>query len=408
MPALLHIKGIDGLRYRARRNRYARRFERGLNAPETACVMAPVIERAEEKRIVVYPSIMAWDHYLFQRPHQMFLEMARRGVTVVFITPDPVGDRVENLREIEPNLFLVGSPALTAHIRDLPVWLWVGWTPAISLVSCFPHARLMYELIDDLEILAFHCTEMERDHRKLVSAADVVMASAGRLHESMRAERPDALLVPNGVAMRDFACRNGAPVPEDLAPVLAREKPVIGYYGAISPWLDYGLIAHAVKQLPGMEFVFIGPSLDGAAASLPRAENIHWLGPKRYEELKYYLYRFDVATIPFRIDRTTHAVSPLKLFEYMAGGKPVVARDLEEIARYPEVLRAETYSQWEDRLQQAVEMGKQPCTPDKMRRVAGENSWARRVDVVLEAMDKAEAGGKRTAASARAPGERRR
>ena len=120
--------------------------------------------------------------------------------------------------------------------------------------------------------------------------------------------------------------------------------------------------------------------------NLPDLRNVHWLGPKRYRDLKLYLSCFTVATIPFKMDKVTHAVSPLKLFEYMAGGKPVLARDLEEIAKYPHVFRAGTVVQWVEKIGEAVTLSSKPGITEELRRVAEENSWARKVDLIMNAM----------------------
>ena len=348
-----------------------------------------IIEKNGGCPILIYPSVIRWNHPLFQRPHHMLREMARQGVMVFFCTPEPDNDGVIGFKQIFPHFYLCQSMSCLSSLKYEPVWIWIGWTAARPVLSFFEKAHSIYELIDELKLFAFYCKQMEIDHRWLLETSDIVMASADRLRDEMSCVRKDVLLVTNGVALEDFMPDQKGHIPVDMKDILSRGKAVVGYYGAISPWLDYGLIRAVSQILPDMEFVFIGPDYEGASAHFPAAHNVHWLGPKPYNDLKYYLACFDVATIPFRIDQVTHAVSPLKLFEYMAGGKPVVASDLMELQKYSEVLRAGTPSEWADKILEAIRLGKSPEVAGSLRRTAEKNSWRRKVEQVLASMSKA-------------------
>ena len=159
---------------------------------------------------VIYLPTLHWG-YLQQRPHQLLRELARRGFVSVFCTTRPAGDGVDGLRELEPNLFLCSDPRLVGEL-EAPV-LWLNWTVNGAFLPFFKRPRVVYEYIDELEVFGFHCPRMEADHRDLVQRADVVVASADRLHAAIRGARPDAVLAPNGVAPEDFSATAGAPVP---------------------------------------------------------------------------------------------------------------------------------------------------------------------------------------------------
>jgi glycosyltransferase involved in cell wall biosynthesis len=325
---------------------------------------------------------------LFQRPHQIFREMARRGITVFFCTPEPRKDNVKSFKQVLPNLYLCESMACLASLKQEPVWIWIGWTAARSVLPFFEKTQTVYELIDELKLFAFYCKQMEIDHRWLMETSDIVLASANRLRDEMVSVRKDVMLLTNGAAVEDFIPDKDGNVPGDMQGILDKGRPVVGYYGAISPWLDYILLDSIVRSLPDMEFVFIGPDYAGASVHLPGEKNFHWLGPKPYAELKYYLSCFNVGIIPFRVDQVTHSVSPLKLFEYMAGGKPVVASDLQELRKYAEVLRAKDHADWIERIREAIRLGQDPEIVSGLHQVADENSWSRKVDQVLSAMAK--------------------
>lgn len=128
------------------------------------------------------------------------------------------------------------------------------------------------------------------------------------------------------------------PVPKDI---ISKEKPVIGYFGNICHRVDYELLVSIVKKNPDKELWLIGP-IQGKEledSGLKEFQNVKLFGMKKLEELPAYLYHFDVAIIPFKKNSLTESIYPLKINEYLAGGKPVVStsfsqdiRDFSDIA----------------------------------------------------------------------------
>ena len=180
----------------------------------------------------------------------------------------------------------------------------------------------------------------------------------------------------------------GGVAPEDISDLVSAGTSIIGYYGALAEWFDYGLLGQLAERLADHAFVMIGPDYDG---TLPRSEvtdlpNVYWLGPKPYTALPAYLDRFAVATIPFVVNDVTHSVSPLKLFEYMAGGKPVITPPLRECARYPEVFLADGVDEWAEMVELAIELGADDSFRQRMIAAAEQNTWDARVQTILEAL----------------------
>ena len=114
--------------------------------------------------------------------------------------------------------------------------------------------------------------------------------------------------------------------------------------------------------------------------------NVHYLGEKRYEELPRYLANFDAAVIPFLVNEITHAVSPLKLFEYMAGGKPVVSTGIFECRKYEGVLIAENEAEFAGRLDEAIGLGEDDNYKAALRNCDWANSWEAQAGKILEAL----------------------
>jgi glycosyltransferase involved in cell wall biosynthesis len=232
---------------------------------------------------------------------------------------------------------------------------------------------------------------LQRYHRRLLKRAAVVVGTADDLVAELKPHRPDALLCPNGVDLAHFttAAVTGDDIPADMRAIVARGTPIIGYYGALAGWFDFELVKHAAAALPDYQFVLIGPDYDGLTmqkAGINAHPNIYWLGPKKYAELPRYLACFDVATIPFKLTEALQAVSPIKVFEYMAGGRPIVTTDLVECRKYPVVLIARTPQEWVERLRDAVALRQDDAYLARLRRTAEENTWTARANAENQAL----------------------
>ena len=342
---------------------------------------------------VVYPPGIGWDIDLFQRPQQMALAFAHQGYPVIYTLSAKHRADLLGFRSGGPGLYLCYLPEeLMDVLEQVPNSIYLSYVYNFDWRHHLNDPISVYEHIDHLEVFehVHPKHDLERWYAEAIHQADVVAASAADLLEEARQERPDAVLVPNGVDYRHFAGfeATGA-TPDGLEPILERGGPIIGYYGAIAEWVDYDLIEHAANALPEFSFVFIGPDYDGSmdrsgAFELP---NVSWLGPRPYRDLPAYLHHFDVATIPFIVNEVTHAVSPLKLFEYMAGATPIVTPALRECTRYRAVLVANDSEEYVAKLEQALELRADPDYLALLDRTARANTWDKRVGTIIDAVE---------------------
>ena len=97
--------------------------------------------------------------------------------------------------------------------------------------------------------------------------------------------------------------------------------------------MDYDLLAGVAAARQDWHLVLIGPTAKVEAAALPRAANIHYLGPKPYAELPEYIAGWDVAVLPFARNEATRYISPTKTPEYLAAGKPVISTSIRDVIR---------------------------------------------------------------------------
>lgn len=233
------------------------------------------------------------------------------------------------------------------HGFEKPV-LWVYSHTAADLVAQIPHSAVVYHCVDRHNaypgmINPQLVDEMERD---LCRQADVVFATAAGLQQHLEPWCKDLHLMPNGVDFERFhsAMADTSPPPADIAAI---KGPIFGFVGMLQPCIELDFIAQAAAARPDWSFVCIGDPLPGVNTEPLRAlNNVHLLGLKPFAQVPQYLKAFDVCLNLFRSNALSKNVSPLKFYEYLSTGKPIVStpqpdqvlqyKDLIHIAATPE------------------------------------------------------------------------
>lgn len=341
------------------------------------------------KGVIVYPPTHDWG-FMFQRPHQMGRAFAHLGYLYFYCTANERTDAVFGFRKVEPNLFVCHVPPETFGILPRPVvYLGSAWNR--SLLAHFDHPRLVYDHYDDLQVSGAR----PEDHLSLLETAEVVLVTAKKLQQAVHAQRPDALLIPNGVdeelIQRYRPNSEAAPLPGWPAAIQPGE-PVIGYSGALAAWFDYPLLTFLARSRPSWRFVLVGVDYDGSLPTngLLELPNVHWLGMQPYPEFFRYVWRFEAGIIPFQVNEITLATSPIKLFEYLACGLPVVSTALPECRGYEGVSIAENQSQFLQHVETALQAHRDPGYRQALNRVARQNTWQQRARLVAGRLEQGE------------------
>ena len=188
------------------------------------------------------------------------------------------------------------------------------------------------------------------------------------------------MLIPNGAECGRFLPESVTDDREYLS-WLRPDSIHAGYYGALASWVDYDLLAELAED-ERIQIILIGIEHDDSLAKsgLTERENVRYFGRKEYASLAGYVHYFDVCIIPFLVNEITMATSPVKLFEYMAMGKPVVTTDLPECRKYNVVKTAGTKEEFKKAVYECYEQRENNEIKEGLRECAWENDWSARAE----------------------------
>ncbi|HYE94132.1 MAG TPA: glycosyltransferase [Terriglobales bacterium] len=270
--------------------------------------------------------------------------------------------------------------------------LWTFMPNTVGLVGRLGESRVIYHCVDEYSAFAGMSKEtIQRMENELVRRADLVLTSADSLCQARRKLNPCTYFVSHGVDVAHFsrALDPGMQPAPEVADLVARGTPVIGFFGLIAEWIDLGLIAELVRRRPEWTFVMVGKATVDLAP-LRGLPNVRLLGQKPYAELPAYCRAFDVGIIPFRIDELTLKVNPLKLREYLAAGLPVVSSDLPEVRKYADVVHVASGADGYLRaIEQALGERSEPAARARVEAMKHE-SWEARVEEMSDFIESME------------------
>lgn len=298
-------------------------------------------------------------------------------------------ERPENMTFIEPKVIPVATRKWEVNFNRLslgktlrkvmkreniqnPIF-WTSLPTATELTGICAESAIVYYCGDDFGALA------GVDHKpvlncelKLVDRADLILTASTALAKKFDPIKTKVL--PHGVDMELFS------IPSIKAHDLPEHGPVAGFYGSISEWLDQDLIIQCAASLPDWTFLFVG-SQHVNVSKLQSMSNIHLLGARPHDQLPSYVQHWDVSIMPFMDNAQIRACNPLKLREYMAAGRPIVATAFPALEPYKNyITQANTPNEYIRGLKSAFKEGLTNQV-DRQKAVRTESWSARAVDV---------------------------
>jgi glycosyltransferase involved in cell wall biosynthesis len=267
--------------------------------------------------------------------------------------------------------------------------LWAYVPQAEVLVDALDPSLVIYHCVDDIaaqgriDTASFRAAES-----RFAARADIVLASAPALAERLRTISGNVLYAPN-VADTELFSRALGPGPLDPG-MAALPAPRIAFTGAIvAVKLDLSLLAELARLRRSWSFALVGPVGPGEPrvdlSAITAEPNIHLLGPRTYDELPDVLRAADAGLIPYARNPLTESIFPMKVYEYLAAGLPVVATPLPALAGLKDVATAPDAQGIAVLLEEALAEN-DPERRAERSRTAESHSWERRLDEIAAAI----------------------
>jgi len=392
---------------------FARRLQKAL-ATHAAGILMPFTpwSRSLPKRSrpsakgrpeILFFSGLEW-YARFQRPQQLCLAFARAGCRVHYCGPSSAISWGKGwyMRDIGRNgrlwrcSFLTQrmltlnemreANAATQRLTDAAQRLVDAVSGNESVIALVEHplwlpvlkqlhgVTTVFDYLDDFAGFTHVHPDTRMREKEMASIVQGVVATSENLAQRWARSGLPLALVRNACDFQHFS----SPPAE---PALKLKRPVIGYHGAIEEWFDTELVEAAALACPEYTFLLVGAAIPAIAQRLKQLPNIIMTGEVPYADLPRYVHIFDVAILPFRIQPFTFYINPVKVYEYLAAGLPVVAVPLPEMAQFGSLT---CIGQGEEfiRLIRQSAVG----TDDAKTRMAfaQRNSWDARAQAILE------------------------
>lgn len=204
------------------------------------------------------------------------------------------------------------------------------YTPmALEYTAFFSPKVIIYDCMDQLAAFKNAPPALLKLEKDLFKKADIAFTGGQSLYEAKKHYHHSVHCFPSSIDKKHFG-RAAADLtdPEDQKLIT---QPRAGFFGVIDERFDIDLLKEISSLLPDWSFVIVGPTAKIDPVTLPQAENIHYLGIKKYAELPGYLSNWDVAIMPFALNESTKFISPTKTPEYLAAGKKVVSTAVHDV-----------------------------------------------------------------------------
>ncbi|MBT0159189.1 glycosyltransferase family 1 protein [Candidatus Bathyarchaeota archaeon A05DMB-2] len=370
---------------------------------------------------IVFFSAVPWNS-LWTRPQQIVMLLAYKGHNIVYFQ-DPIYLAPASLiKSYGTNNFFV-TRRIMKNLRIVNMFVpfqrrfefvdkKLGALAFRVYLKCFnfkPNAAIFYSypysfLIDTLKGLGiktiYDCPDEEssgtkanvlrvlKAEKNLSVNSSAVFAVSRSLCAKISKFNPNCFYVPNGADFEHFS--KALKIRERPQDISQLQNPIIGYIGAVYEWVNIDLICRLAESHPEYSILIVGPVLHGMS-KLKKHANIITVGHKKYSFLPQYLASMDVCLIPFKINALTLASNPIKLFEYLAAGKPVVSTALPEVNNCASglVYISKNDEDFIKKVEEALgENRKSENAEVIMKRIdfAKNNSWEKRIETIEKIM----------------------
>jgi Glycosyltransferase len=324
-----------------------------------------------EKFTFIYTPTIDYE-FMKQRPQHLMEQFAKNGHQVYYIN---YNEQNKEPIEIKENLTILYNHNQIFNVeKKYPVVLWMSWAKTHDWIEKINPYISVYDCLDDFK-------DWREYEKEIIKKVDLVTTTADTLYNKMKNQHNNVVLVKNACEYSHFENIENNNDPKDW-PFRSEEK-VIGYVGALGHWVDADLI---IKLAEKNKIVLIGPQFGMKKINHP---NVAIMGIKNYEELPCYIKKMHTLIIPFSLNEITISTNPIKMYEYLATGKPVISTKIPEAVLYKEVYTANDDNEFLRLVNNSLlEKFNNKLLIDKRKKLAFENSWEERYKTIYNSLVK--------------------
>lgn len=252
----------------------------------------------------------------------------------------------------------------------------------------FNSKLFIYDCMDNYKCWPnFNKNKLINNEKKIVESSKYVITTSQDLYNEIIKCNPHLIskihVVNNGVDIETFDINKINKV-DDVDIFKQNNKKKVGYIGTISIWMDLDLIKNVALKNSNIDFYIIGPVEKGTnLEKYSDIENIIFTGSQPYYSIPNILNDLDVCIMPFKKTDLVKSVNPVKIYEYLAMGKPVIALRYDETEKFGDLIYTyETQKEFENCLNKILHQQEEKSVMDKRKRFAKQNSWKCRTNQI--------------------------
>jgi len=321
------------------------------------------------KGSICYAKTINFDFGLQQRPMHVMRLLAERGWKVYFINPEDENKNPCKVRERFGNLEVYNNwKIFKERVPKVDIYF-SSWAIRHVDLDEIDSQIVVYDSLDNFK-------EWEDDEPIMIKKSDIVFTTSEPLYKIRTKEHTNVTM-----------CRNGCfselgnktyDIPDDLKKIKDLGKPILLFSGAVAPWVDVDIMKKIADKY---SLVVVGKPWD---RKIPK--NIHYLGCKTYDKLQAYYAHCDIGLLPFlKSHQAAYYSNPIKCYEYATHGKQTVAYDIPEACIYKDVvLTSRKEKDFMKNIEVALLNVNNQDIINKCKKMASENNWNNRVDIIEE------------------------
>lgn len=368
--------------------------------------------RPDKSYDIINFSVINWN-FRFQRPQQLATEISKNKNRVFYIENSFLSHHQNipsyapiKINKIDNNLYSVNFSATrdlfiyqdTPSKKDKKIIIDSLKTLIKTAKITNPIAKIdhpfwgsileelkmpiIYDCMDNHQGFVENGAHLVNLEKELFRKSDITLVTSHFLQKIAQKNKVKNLtLIPNACDYKHFSqsLESLKLIPKDIREI---PKPIIGYYGAIAEWFDTSLLENIAQEHNKKSIVLIGKVTNDKVEKLSKKyKNIYLLGEKSYQDLPLYLNQFDVCIIPFIINDLIKATHPVKIYEYLAAGKPIVTTKMPEIKDLEKDIFYSSTEDFSKNINNALKQkNKNILTRQK---IAKNNTWDKRSDQLL-------------------------